>query len=279
MGGSPYLGLFSVTTYENGGPGGILLDPVHNGEAVWLRTRGPYLNYPSLPPISIAYDLEAFVGDYAGLVAYWLLGANTGFPPDSFYGQDSTWPNTVLSPIKNGLSDWTAYRYTGNTEIYRYALYALRVWAGRLCGGTYIPGDKGENIRNVMMFDETNYTEDGVFPFQSPTGIVSFDGPVASDLAALYVAAIFYDIANESGLGLHKTDFLFWKTISVITNAPNNYTMRQFGTSIQQAARLLWPDPRPGRAGLKKKIPPLRGLVFDLTTPFSMTACVPIQKA
>ena len=34
-----------------------------------------------------------------------------------------------------------------------------------------------------------------------------------------------------------------------------------------------------GHVNLLKKIPPLRGLVFDLTTPFSMTACVLIQKA
>ena len=51
---------------------------------------------------------------------------------------------------------------------------------------------------------------------------------MASDLASLYVAAIFYDIANEAGLGVHKADLLIWKTISLITDNVN-FPMRAFG--------------------------------------------------
>ena len=249
--GASRLGKPGLTAYEDFNPNGdVRLDPFGNGEGVWIRTRGPYRTFASLPPLSYCFDSGVFVGDYAGLVAYWVLGTNTGFPPDSFYGGDSTWPAKVLSPINNGLSDWTAYRYGGDPEVYRYNDYAARIWAGRPCGGNWIACDKGENIRNVMMFDEANLTKDGVFPFTPPAGTSSADGPVASDLAAMYVAAIFYDIANEAGLGLYKADLLFWKTISIITNAPDNYSMRQFGADMQQAARALWPDPRPGRTGL-----------------------------
>src|ERR1039457_4357151 len=115
--------------------------------------------------MSLAWGSEDFVGDYAGLAAFWILGTNTGFPPDFFYGGDNTWPNKVLSPINNGLSDWTAYRYCGDSEVYRYGDYSGRIWSGQPCGGGWIPCDKGENIRNVMMFDEANLSKDGVFPF------------------------------------------------------------------------------------------------------------------
>ena len=77
----------------------------------------------------------------------------------------------------------------------------------------------------------------------------SNDGPLGSDLAALFIAAIFYDIAYEAGLGAHKADLLMWKRISLITNN-TNFPMRAYGATVQQAARALWPDPRPGRAGL-----------------------------
>ena len=155
----------------------------------------------------------------------------------------------MLSPVNNALSDWTAYRYAGSVEIYKQSYYAYRTWAGRLCGGTNIPCDKGNNIRNVMMFDEANTSSDGVFPFTYPSGLVSEDGPVGKDLATLYIDGILYDIANEAGLGLHKTDLLIWKSISLISNNVA-YPMRSFGATVQQAARALWPDPRPGRAGL-----------------------------
>ena len=72
---------------------------------------------------------------------------------------------------------------------------------------------------------------------------------MASDLASLYIAAVLYDIANEAGLGLHKTDLLIWKTISLVTDNVN-FPMRAFGAKVQEAARALWPDSRPGRAGL-----------------------------
>jgi hypothetical protein len=213
------------------------------------KTRGSYLNYDSLPPWSVTYDSGVSVGDYAGLMASWVLGTNTGFPSDAFYGGGTAWQSNVLSPISNGLSAWVAYLISGNAEVYRQNDYGKRIWAGRPCGGTNIPCDKGENIRNVMMFDEANTTKDGVFPYTIPSGNINLDGPAAADLAALFIAGTLYDIANEAGLGLHKTDLLIWQTISLSSNYVT-FPMRAFGAKVQEAARALWPDPRPGRAGL-----------------------------
>ncbi len=98
-----------------------------------------------------------------------------------------------------------------------------------------------------MMHDEAVTSGDGVFPFiVYPAGLSSADGPYGSDLAALYFAAIFYDVANEAGLGVHKADLLFWKTFSMITdtNSLTRYTMRMFGTNVLEATRALWPDGR-----------------------------------
>ena len=236
-------GLFATESFA---PSGIGLFQNVNSLDVCVSS---YLNYPSLPPASVAYDTEATLGDYAGLAAVWSLGDNIGYPSDLFYGQNGNWPTSVLSPINNGLSDWTGYRYTGNAEIYRYMDFILRTWAGRTCGGSFVPCDKGQNIRNVMMFDEANGSKDGVFPYSVPSNLSTDDGPVTSDLAALYVAALFYDIAHEAGLGLHKADLIFWKSLSLVTNAAS-FTMRDFGGKIQEAARDLWPDPRSGRTGL-----------------------------
>ena len=204
------------------------------------------------------YDSEATLGDFAGLMSFWVLGNNHGFPPENYFGETPGWQTNMLPALNDGLSAWIGHRFTGKSEVYKYADYAFRIWANRSCGGTNIPCDKGENVRNVMMFDEANTTRDGVFPYSWPTyakpqpeavPFTSNDGPTGSDLSALFIAAIFYDIAYEAGLGAHKADLLMWKSISLITNN-TNFPMRAYGATVQQAARALWPDPRPGRAGL-----------------------------
>ena len=96
-----------------------------------------------------------------------------------------------------------------------------------------------------MMYDEA-VGPDGVFPFLGPSDLNSFDGPLGSDWSALYVCAIFYDIAFEAGLGFDKANRLFWKSISLI-NDSSYLPMKDFGEKILEAARFFWPDPRPGR--------------------------------
>lgn len=249
MGSAPREGKTILQVYERTNPAGIDLFPAYNLGNFYLRSRGP--DYATLPPISIAYDTEVSMSDYLGLVAFWVLGTNTGFPSEAFFGNNAAWQSNILPALNDGVSAWGAYRYSGDPEIYPYVDYAYRIWAGRPCGGTNILCDKARSVRNVMMFDEANTTKDGVFPYVHPSTTTSDDGPVGSDLACLYIAAIFYDIANDAGLGFHKADLLIWKTISLITNNVT-FPMRAFGATVQEAARALWPDLRPGRAGLSR---------------------------
>lgn len=223
------------------------LFPVDNIADAPVRTRGPREPHASLLPLSMAYDSDLSIGEYAFLAAFCILGTNGGFPFES--GFSLVWQTNMLPALNDGITAWVSYRYSGNAEVHRYAWYAYRMWNNRSCGGSDIPCDKGGNLRNVMMFDEGNVSGDGVFPFRSPAGKNHNDGPTGSDLSAFHLAAIFYDIAHEAGLGIHKADLLIWKTITLITDN-RNFPMRAFGAKIQEAARALWPDPRSGRSGL-----------------------------
>ncbi len=230
-----------LVTHERVYPGGVLLIPPFNNMNVKLRTRGPYLDYASLPPLSLAFDPELVIGEYAGLAANWITAANQSFPDESIL-QGNGWTTNVLPVINDGLNDWVGHRVTNNTEVFKYASSCYRFWNDSSCGGTWIPCGKGRNIRNVMMFDEADLSQNGVFPYSVPLGVTLFDGPNGGDLAGLFVSAVFYDIAYEVGLGAYKTDQLFWKTISLIDNM-QTFTMRTFGAKIQLAARMLWPQP------------------------------------
>lgn len=224
---------------------GIQIFPIPNALSVPCRSRAPYQAFESSPPLSLIYDSSFTAGEYAGLVAFWITGTNVdGFTTESGFGL--SWQSNILPVISDGINAWVAYRYSGTPEIASYLNYAFRIANGRPCGGTNVPCDKGYSMRNVMMFDEGNTSGDGVFPF-SRIGNPSYDGPSGSDLAAQYTAAIFYDIANEAGLGIHRADLLIWKSISLTTGPP--LSMRTYGSKIQEAARLLWPDPRAGREG------------------------------
>jgi hypothetical protein len=221
---------------------GLRLYPEANIEAVPLRNRGPYQNYATMPPLSLAYDSEDPVGDYAGILQNWVLGNNGGFPDDSSF--DNIWTTNILSAVNNGLSAWASYRYSGKSEVYRYADYSWRIWADRPCGGTNVPCTKGRNLRNVMMADvPSNTSRDGVFPFSMPGNLLNVDGPVPDQMSAMYIAAIFYDIANEAGLGVYKADQIFWKSISTITNN-QTFTLKDLGATVQAATHALWPDDR-----------------------------------
>lgn len=232
-----------IQAFEATNPAGIQLYPPDNGMRVWINNKLEAAN----PIASMAFDSEAFLGDYAGLLGFWVLGSNAGFPPDNFYGGDPSWNSktaNVLSPLSNALSAWVGYRVGGNSEVYKSLGYSLRIWGNRPCGGTGVPCDKGQNIRNIMMFDEGDNSKSGVFPFYfAPAGLTNLDGPVSSDIAALFIAAVFYDIAHEAGLGLHKTDLIVWKTLSLITDG-ENFTMRSLGQKIQEATHELWSDGR-----------------------------------
>jgi hypothetical protein len=92
---------------------------------------------------------------------------------------------------------------------------------------------------------------DGIFPFEDyPNWYGSTDperkyfmrgedGLLGCNQAALYCGAIFYDVANEAGLGVHKADLLIWKTISLIHDV-DRFTMEDFGAKFIEAATALW---------------------------------------
>ena len=228
--------------------GGIRLHPERNFMESVARSRVAGVpEVAGLGPLSLFYDRGVMVGDYAGLMIFWLLGSNRGFPSDAFFNSGQGWKSNVLPAVNDGISAWTAFWLTGDPEVYRYADYAYRVGDRRPCGGTGVPCDKGRKLRNVMMYDEA-VGPNGVFPFQGPADLNSSDGPLSADWACLYVAAIFYDIAFEAGLGFDKANRLFWKSISLI-NDSTNLPMKDFGGKILESARFFWPDPRPGRAG------------------------------
>jgi hypothetical protein len=239
-------------------PRGLGLFPDSNYMTVGLRSRTGSLI--DLPVLSLSFDCEAVVGDYAGLVAEWVITSNEGFPSDAGFGQNNDWKSNMLAAFNDGLSGWVGYRYSQSEDIYSVFGFFGRLWDNRACGipppigpstppgsADHIPCDKGESVRNVMMYDDNNnfsqgnFSVPGVFPFEQPFGFDGFNGPEGSDLSALFVAAVFYDIAHEAGLGIHKSDLLIWKTISLI-DVVTNFPMRTFGAKIQEASRLLWPD-------------------------------------
>ena len=229
--------------------------PIDSVSIAEARTRGA--QYASLPPISLTWDPSLQIGEYAGLAAFWILGSNKGFTNPAFYGDNASASFANVTPaMSDGLTAWAAYRYTGDPVPFRYTLYGARATASSSTSNVSAGPRpyQSASIRNVMMYDEANTTADGVFPFSRPTGSNYNNGLIGSDLAGQFFAAIFYDLANDSGLGLHKADLLHWKTISLVTQdvsggSSTPYTMRNFALTLQQAARALFPDPRVGHAG------------------------------
>jgi hypothetical protein len=239
-------------------PSGLGLFPDVNFVTAGARPRADI--FETLPPISVAYDDSVIVGDYAGLVSFWMIGSNQGWPSEIGFAQNNDWKSNMLPALNDGLSAWVGYRYSGDYEVNQTFRYFGKLWGNKTCGvlppagpvafpenADNISCDQGENIRNVMMYDDNNFFHSGnfsvpgVFPFDQPSGITGFHGPSGSDLSAMYVGAVFYDIASEAGLGIHKADLLIWKTVSWIDNV-TNFPMRTFGAKIQEAARMLWPD-------------------------------------
>jgi hypothetical protein len=237
----PQLNLEERTIYF-----GQEFSPVGNVEQSELRTRGPFSDFPARPPLSLAYGGESLLHDYSGLVQFWALGTNTGFQYETSF--PSQWTSNILAGVNNGVSHWESYQYSGNTEVYQYFDYASRIWFGVPCGGTNPPCNKGDNLRNVMMADVPgNTSASGVFPFSIPAGFSGgATGPAGAQLAGMFIGAVFYDIANEAGLGVYKAHQIAWKMISLITNN-RIFTLKDFGATVQAATHTMWPDDRYGQ--------------------------------
>lgn len=245
----------------------LYLDFLENQLVGFGRTKYPFMGLDQVESNAIQYDPEVFIGDYAGHIAHWVIGDINGFKVGGWFDE---WPTNNLEALNDGLSHWTAYHYSGRSEVYRDAIAASRSWSESPCDTTgslgtdyysFIPAsglqiepcDRGYQIDNVMMHSSETYNDseleaNGVFPFQVPT---LFDGlgPGSTELSAIFFSAVFYDIAQRAGLGDKKADKLFWKTISIIgtpegVGNSQSHSMNDFGENVMRASRLLWPDLR-----------------------------------
>ncbi|MCW5559175.1 MAG: hypothetical protein KIT22_15265, partial [Verrucomicrobiae bacterium] len=244
---------------------GLNLYPWFNSMEVPARIRANYTRpdgtaYVPGVPLSLIWDTGVCVGDYLGMIAFQVAGTNnTPFPPEDFYGQKDGWQTNMLPVVNDAISAWCAFRMFGQPEICSTVDFMYRLWGEPWRYpdiSTELPLTRGRLLRNCTMFDESNNSNsNGLFPFASPgnifNGVFVYSGPGGSDLSCLYLAAIYYDLAVDAGLGLRKADLAAWKTISLITNN-QGLLMRDYGALLQEAARQLWPDTRPGRAGLSR---------------------------
>lgn len=196
----------------------------------------------------LSYEVGASVGDYPGLMITWITKTNDTWPlNESLFNQNTKWISNALPALNDGISQWTDFVYTGQTEANRYAYHMFRRVYQVDCGTTpngdflMIPCDKGYSIINGMHFDETVTSGwNRTFPFKTPLNYDGYSGPGGSDLSAYYVAAIFHDLAFKAGLGIYQANRIAWKTISLVDDM-DKMPMRRIGQLIQQAARELFP--------------------------------------
>lgn len=211
---------------------------------------------------TIALDPDFVIGEYSGVASNWVTNGTARWPVDPTWGTvgNTSWRTDIRPALLEGFKLWNAYRYTGHKELYKYAITVLRRWSGYSCGGTSRPAcDKGWDIDNSMMYLDTadpvlnnpsnpgwpaaNSDDTLLFPFLVRSGVgTGHFGPQNGSLGGMFIAAVFYDISNEVGLGDFKADQLFWKTISLIDPA-QSISMTTFGQRVQAAARSLWPTP------------------------------------
>ena len=223
---------------------GISIEPVINVVTFGSRSRRPPDLAGDLPIVSHGFDRGAVVGEYAGLFPFWLSPVNDLYPPDGLF--DNQHPGSMTAVINDSFNNWASYRYTGESELWRTIYANLRLWAGRPVGGEEgIPALRGKEIGelNSMMFDENDTSGDQIYPYKNelPGGLTQDDYPDGGDRAGLFLAALWYEMANDGGLGAEKVDMIVWKTLSMIPDV-QTFTMRQFGDLMLTAAAELWPD-------------------------------------
>lgn len=230
--------------------------------------------YASMPPLGGQFASEAVVGDYANMIVNYVMGTDLGLPTEVGFANGSVFDtrSSIMPALGDALAAWSAYVWSGHEEVYQgfYSMAREReilLQTPVNCGvsepvpnDTFYPCDRGVKLDNVMMFDEYVYfpwgqirpegpdggdrykapKADGTFPFMKNPAMDPIDGPELADLAAFYFAAIFYDIANEAGLGNRKANMIFWKLFSLIDDSKrNDLSMREFGDLVLQAAAQL----------------------------------------
>ncbi|MBX7143779.1 MAG: trypsin-like serine protease [Oligoflexia bacterium] len=212
------------------------------------------------PLDSLAFDPSYVVGQYAGALSNWITTGTAQWPSDPTWGNigNISWKTDIRPAILEGFKLWNAYRATGKTELYKYAMKSLRRWNNYACDIPNKPAcDKGWNIDNSMMYldsadpalnnpsnpswPSTNSDDTLLFPYAVRSGVgANHFGPQNGSLGGLFVAALFLDLSREVGLGDVKADRLFWKVMSSI-DPSQAIDMTAFGNKVQLAARALWP--------------------------------------
>ncbi|MEM7807140.1 MAG: dockerin type I domain-containing protein [Planctomycetota bacterium] len=235
-----------VFVAEEGGsptiPSGGRIFPVEN--ALRLGTRTMRSGGEELLSLSHGFDRGTVVGEYAGLLPFWISPQNSLYPIDFLAA--SQHPSSMTAVINDSVNYWASYRYTGESEIWRTWSANLRVWAGRPVGGDGIPALRGFEIGdlNSMMFDENNTSGDQIYPYDNslPFGLTDDDYPDGTDRMGLFLSAMWWEMANDAGLGDETVDKIVWKTLSLLPDV-DMYAMRQFGDLMLTAAAELFPDP------------------------------------
>ncbi len=195
---------------------------------------------------SALYDPHIVAGEYAELVGHWLIDTPGYYPPESSFSGNG-WKTNVLPALTDGLATWAAYRYTGETELFRYFLHSARsllpsVTCGPDNGFLMSPRcDQGFESRNVMTFSESAGPSMGHFPYQH----VIYSGgthAAGADLGGLFFANLYHDLVDQVGLAEQDIDALVLQTHAEIDRT-DKFPMRYFGQLMLRAAAKLWPAP------------------------------------
>ncbi len=238
-----------------------------------------YFN-PQVPvgPASVTFG-SFEVLDALGLVAYWLQAVPTR-RLISDASNPNFWRYHVWGSVNDLFSNWFAMRYGQiNNDPEAENIFRLGVWIEQglasppsNCG---LPGNLPQGWEfmspaqisalglpsrlrpecapkfsikdSVRTFDESPDAvlkgnvnivprQSGLGSYYSPTAV-----PVLSDDVGLMLTAIFYDLADDFGLGFPAVDRLLVKSVSLIDRV-EPFHMRYFAHLVREAARRLWPD-------------------------------------
>lgn len=219
-----------------------------------------------------AFDPDMIVGEYGGVFFNWL---NSLGVPFSYNGcEGSGWPTGVTACMEDATNLVLAAWYKGGeSEIYKDRAYNIRKWCEEVwwcedtdgvpalaCeypdipGNGILPCDRGYDIDNVMMATQANPYPSGYIPaalmpqqslFTYPFSLGTVGGngkvyPAGQEKTALFFAALFYDFANEVGMGWTNAARLWFQKLHRIDG--NDIRLEDYGATIMMAAEDLWPS-------------------------------------
>lgn len=236
--------LFIYDMREGTGFGGVAIDPLQN--AIFMSARTLRFGQEGTFPVSGAFDPGLIVGEYAGLMAFWVSSFNDLWPGDSFCQSD--YPTNMTSCLNDAAEYLTAAYYLQDSHVHRTNGFTAREWDERSCDDpdniSSPPCDRGIIIDHSMLYSEAEISagETEFYPFDYPVpGALQGGNSPTTERPSIFIAGVFYDLAMEAGLGWRKSYLLFWKTMSMLIQAGDT-TMSEYGEAIVVAAQTLWPN-------------------------------------